>query len=496
MPRKVTDNSVESINRAMQDLEEQFNFLRQNRGDMGGRRIGNASDAQDGGDYVTFRQLTRLQEHVKALSAAKPKGGRVVTSTVPPGTLPLPNHHIDFGYYFVDRLPHGDPYWGQWYDEVKGYINHYAADAFYPETVPVSQIKSEISQYMLRAAQDNKNLSLAASVSFYGIQSIRDYIDAYIDAGIDLVWPKIQRINVDDEAFNSASDAEDTIAQTMDVVSGEYNLPHPPGGYGFTLTQNQVLNTDAPQASNASFVCIEAYIDPPGSATSQVNIDSMVAFIRTAKQVIPASKKIGIVLQGYARNGIPSQGTYAWPNFNTLADLQIPVYLESYNDERVVELRVFSYGRYSGTRDVDQHGGKLAEKHKLIGAACMGGATQTLGCVQQATGGNFQNDFADLMDITQIQAVDSGICQNVGGQTYVIAGQQGAFMALAVEVFNQSYTGYHTAVHPEVAEVLQIKLVGDDTVSEDYALIASSLAVRVAGAYRQSCRPSQITDAS
>lgn len=485
--RRAEDNSVESLNRVIQDLESEVRLLKQDRGDMRGRRLGNASDAQDSADYVTLRQLQRLEDQVKALKVGGKKSSRVIPSIVPPGTLPPPNHHIDFSYYFADRRSYGDPVWGEYYDEVKGYTNAYSADSYYPDSIPLSEVKERVGFYTLRAAQDGKSILLTTPG--------QDQLDALIDAGIDTIWPKVVRINTSDESIGSKEDGEAEIQQTMDLVR-DYNLPHPPGGYGYTLTQSQTLNSTAPQAENASFICIEAYVDPPGSSVSQANIDDMVAFIRTAKQVIPADKKISIILQGYARNGNPGAGTYGWPNFNTLADLQIPVYMESYNDERVVELRVFSYCRYSGTRDVDQHGGKLADRHKLIGAACMGGSGQTLGCVQQPGGGNLQTAFADLMDITQIQAVDSGICVNNGGVTYVVVGQNQAFMDLARAVFNQTYTGIHASQHPTVAEVLQLKLVGSSVFSEDYAIIASDQRVRVAGAYRRTCSPSETTDQS
>lgn len=471
--RRAEDNSVESLNRVIQDLEGELRLLRQNRGDMHGRRLGNASDAQDSADYVTLRQLQRLEEHVKNLKISSKKGTRVVPSTVPPGTLPLPNHHIDFSYYFTDRRSYGDPAWGEYYDEVKGYTNSYSADSFYPDTVPLSEIKERVGFYTRRSAMDGKSIMLTTPGP--------DQLDALIDAGIDDIWPKVARINCGDENVNSKQEGEELVDLIRGFVS-DYNLPHPPGGYGYTLTQSQTLNTTAPQADNASFICIEAYVDAPGSATSQVNIDSMVAFIRAAKLVIPAGKQISIVLQGYARNG-------AWTNFNTLADLQIPVYMESYNDERVVELRVFSYCRASGTRDVDQSGGNLAAPHKLIGAACMGGATQTQGCIKQPTGAILQTQFADLMDIAQGQGYDQGICQVIAGQTYVIAGQQAAFMALSIGIFNQSYTNLVCIQHPEVAEAIIVKVVGDETFSESFAIIASDLRVRVANAYLETCRP-------
>lgn len=478
--RRVEDNTVESINRAIQDLEGEVRLLSQNRGDMRGRRLGNASDGQDSADYVTMRQLTRLQEQIKNLKLGSKKTTRVVPSVVPPGTLPPPDHPLDYSYYFADRRSYGDDKWGEYYDEVKGYTNAYSADSYYPESVPLSEIKERVGFYTLRAAQDGKRIMLTTPGP--------DQLDALIDADIDVIWPKVVRINCGDENVNSKEEGEALVNLIRGFVQ-DYNLPDPPGGYGYTLTGDQVLNTTAPQADNASFICIEAYVDPPGSATSQVNIDSMVAFIRTAKQVIPADKSIGIVMQGYARN-------YGWTNYATLDDLQIPVYMESYNDPRVVEIRIFSYCRASGTRDVDTLGAHLAERHKLIGAAIMGGTTQTLGCIQQPTGAILQEQFADLMDIAQGQGYDQGICQVIAGQTYVIAGMNAAFMALTIGIFNQSYTNLHAAQNPTVAEGILVKRIGDDTMSEEFSIIASNLAVRVAGAYRRTCRPSVITDAS
>jgi hypothetical protein len=166
-------------------------------------------------------------------------------------------------------------------------------------------------------------------------------------------------------------------------------LAHKP--FGLTYTRNQALTGEGMRAPGVSWVAIEAYVDPPAvnDATTcserpptpspgpafvptvdcqgWVPIDHPLArlpgsladlnrFLEQAKRRVPADKQIVLIMMAYDRNG-------SWTNPETLATLQLPVYLNAYDDARVSAILMFSYAPPGGTRFYPQ----LKAIHRQIG---------------------------------------------------------------------------------------------------------------------------------
>ena len=117
---------------------------------------------------------------------------------------------------------------------------------------------------------------------------------------------------------------------------------------------------------NLDWVGIEAYIDAPGSAISQENIDELNTVLSNAMNKVPSNKNILLVMMAYTRNG-------DWTNLDTLRDLQVPTYLKACEDQRVISIRMFAYhrpaaGANAGTRENPV----LTTPHKLIAEKLLG----------------------------------------------------------------------------------------------------------------------------
>jgi hypothetical protein len=132
---------------------------------------------------------------------------------------------------------------------------------------------------------------------------------------------------------------------------------------GFVYRYDQPL-PDAVKATGLDWVGIEAYLDFPGHPVSDVNVAALNVYLTNAKAQVPAGKQIVLVIMAYDRNGSWS----SWSNIDTLRDLQIPVYLQAYNDPRVVAITMFAYTRPGGSRDHQE----LRTPHRLIGERLLG----------------------------------------------------------------------------------------------------------------------------
>ena len=268
--------------------------------------------------------------------------------------LPAPNHPIEFAYYFSDGR------YGDVYSEVSGFTNTYHAwvrrgyESFSEETDDVWIPKMEAG--VRRAFQDNKNIYLALGME-------RDQVtETTINRVLDMMrpyWSKVTRIELADEPNWTRAQTEQYIRDIKSKLRTR-DLSDKP--MGVVYTNNQLMQQDMLFSDGLDWVGIEAYIDPPGSNTSSVNVGALSSFLSQAKQRVPSSKDIVIVMMAYARNG-------AWTNLTTLKDLQSPAYYAAYNDRRIKAITMFSYGRPSGTRE---HGDILRAVHRAIGYKILG----------------------------------------------------------------------------------------------------------------------------
>lgn len=472
------DKTQQAMDQIVRDLNDEI--ARINAGDLKGRKLTNAGMADQPFDLVTKTQLDALGGQVTALARSLKGLGRKTTPAITPtgDGLPPPNHPMDFSYFFTDNPPDG-AYFGEYYDEVKSYTNGYWFG--FEGDLEFNTRK------LAAAAADGKFMTFEYEAT-YDPEGMEGVLAACENVGFDTIWPLVRRILFVDEPSISDAEIGRHLARAKDALR-RYNLPDPPQGFGYSLTRKQIERGDHLNVPGVSFIGVEGYLDPPGSDTSSVNVEALNLWLDTAKRLVPNSKKMMFVIQAYARNGSPAAGTYAWPNFKTLADIQIPVYLKSYDDPRVTCITAFSYGRYSGTRDIDKNGAKLGEKHRLIGAAITGGDATPLGCNKQVTGGILAEVWVDVVD--RCIGDNQVLLEYIGGVTFIKAGFENAFRDALIALFNEPGYNLRCRASTEAAEQVLLAKAGDDTFSELYAVYASDRRVRYTdNAYLATCRPS------
>lgn len=262
--------------------------------------------------------------------------------------LPAPGHSFDFGYYFTDGR------YGDFEAEVQRYTNLYYAWAWrnYPTDMPWG---AAFSESLRRAGEAGRHIHL----------NLQDPM--YFDEALDRakpVWDKVTRVELADEPPWDRAETERQLTSARQKLSARGLATRP---LGIVYTRNQVLNEDALFAAGLDWVGIEAYIDPPGSATSKDNVDNLVNYVNSAKTRIPKEKKLVLIMMAYDRNG-------AWKDLQTLIDLQEPTYKLAADDERVLAITMFSYGRSGGTQEHPEL--KLA--HRRMGERILGRAVGAL----------------------------------------------------------------------------------------------------------------------
>jgi phosphatidylserine/phosphatidylglycerophosphate/cardiolipin synthase-like enzyme len=256
--------------------------------------------------------------------------------------LPAPNHAIDFGYYYVDGK------YGDHRNEVNCYTNLYYALAvhnYFSDTDwwPLFQ------QSLENAVAAHKRIHL--NINW-------DAVGGEMPRLLDLVapfWPHVARVEMQDEPGWSRAQTESNIAQLRSMLAQRGLAGRP---IGIVYTQNQVRFEDAIFADGLDWVGLEAYVNPPGSASSSDNVAALNQFLDQAKSRVPADKNLVLVMMAYDRNG-------GWTNMQTLRDLQVVPYMHAFNDPRVLAITMFSYARPGGTRDHPE----LAGPHRQIAEA-------------------------------------------------------------------------------------------------------------------------------
>lgn len=263
------------------------------------------------------------------------------------GGIPVPNHPLSFGYYFADGK-YGD-YRANLNCHTNLYIavarDGYSKDSEAPDDVWIPDMRNGIREAFEAGKEIYLNMALH-----------RENIP--VDRVLSLAkpyWSAVKYFEMADEPGWPKADTEKRIKDMKDKMRAK-GLSIPP--IGIVFTRDQLLHEDTVLANNLDWAGVEAYVDAPGSETSSVNVDALKSFLKKAKARVPQDKKMIFIMQAYSRN-------YFWKNINTLADLQIPTYLEAYNDPRVVALTMFSYGRPSGTFEYM----KLRKRHVQIGNA-------------------------------------------------------------------------------------------------------------------------------
>jgi len=265
--------------------------------------------------------------------------------------LPAPNHAMDLGYYFVEWK--NPATFGARRRETNSYTNtYYASRSTYVSDDP--NWPSLLDQSLATAVAEGRRIHLALDLSPGGTwQTMLEVARPY--------WPSIVRIELADEPAWTLAETNAMIQQ-VDSFLAARGLPRPPGGYGVVYLYTQPIPLAA-AAPGLAWVGVEAYIDPPGSGNSEIDIQNLRTRVGAQLAQVPAGKSIVLVPMAYDRNG-------AWPNLTTLRDLQIPMYLLAYSDPRVVALNLFSYTRAGGSFDHPE----LRTPHRMIAEKIFGHA--------------------------------------------------------------------------------------------------------------------------
>jgi hypothetical protein len=261
--------------------------------------------------------------------------------------LPNPNHPMDFGYYFVEWKNPKD------FDvaraEVDEYTNlYYASRSTYDSDLTTPEWRSLLAQSLADAQAEGKRIHLSL-----GEESLWENI---LDVAVPY-WNSISRIEIKDEPHLSRTQTEAMIQRLKSELATRA-LPHRP--MGFVYAYNEPL-PDAIHAPSLDWVGIEAYLDHSGSSDSLAYVEVLNKYLTSTKAQVPPGKQIVLVMMAYDRNG-------NWTNIDTLRDLQIPVYMQAFNDPRVIAITMFSYSRAGGSRDHPE----LRTSHRLIGEGILG----------------------------------------------------------------------------------------------------------------------------
>jgi hypothetical protein len=261
--------------------------------------------------------------------------------------LPYPNHPMDFGYYFVEWKNPKD--FGTARAEVDEYTNlYYASRSTYDSDLTTPEWRSLLAQSLANAQAEGKRIHLAL-----GDESLWDDI---LDVAAPY-WNHVTRIEIEDEPHLSRAQTEAMIQRLKSELAIR-TLSHRP--MGFVYVHNEPL-PDAIHAPSLDWVGIEAYLDYSGSSDSQAYVEVLNKYLNSTKAQVPSGKQIVLVMMAYDRNG-------NWTNIDILRDLQIPVYMQAFDDPRVVAITMFSYSRAGGSRDHPE----LRTSHRLIGERILG----------------------------------------------------------------------------------------------------------------------------
>lgn len=497
---RIPVNATVEIQEAFRELFEELDRLRgvgTGNVSLQGQRVTGSGKPIQPGDLVNKQHLdAQIEDVLKRIETLSHRQTRLARATgtggtvTPTGTFPSPNHALDFGYYLEDGNRAPDIL--DFYSEVKGYTNLYhtwtqkGRQYGFSETPAADQF-ANMRVFVKRAFDDGKVIYADFGFKDITMPTNEGQLNAVLDV-LQPYWSRVKYVDLADEPGWTQAQVNQYAAFVRAGIQSR-GLAVPLIGYSPLRPD---IFTDRVNV-DVDFIGIECYVDPPGNDSSQANVDFLKDFIARAKDAIPPSKKLVLIMMGYARNG-------AWTNYATLKDLQAPAYLAAYNDPRVLSINIFSYGRISGTRELANNGNADAAQvqvlHKQMGAAIFaqgtGGATcggigNPANCPRYCRGGDYEG---------QVRAAeDNVIAANpaffASGPPWVLAnGQQAAFIAAVVGYMNLTYPTLESIADAADGKQMLVRLRAGFTFREDYALWATDNTVRYPpGAYRATCTP-------
>lgn len=397
IPKDATPDERQVFN-AIWDV---INKLSTENTNLNRRRFTNVHPAINRDEFITKGQLDdalkTLKKEVKAV-ATRRRGvtsGGTSGNPVPPSTggLPKANHPIDFGYYYVDSK------YGQYAGDVKGYTNlaYIGANNVLPTGSPASDVQAALGLAIGRLA--GAGIGVILDVENGSLIQIKDSIAAAAP-----YWDKVKYLVANGDWGDTAA-ALNSLCNRVKTAVNTAGLE--PRLVGVTF-DGMTLSGGWWDASSLDFVLLECYSpDPNSHGTSKENTDRVADLVKTMKGIIPATKKLGLILQGYDRNGVFT------PISPDLVDMQGASYMLGFEDQRVVIMLIFAYGRPGGTKDHpelkpphqaiwnaiqgatgsgDDGGGGAGATDCGQGRPCCGGVTGS-NCPRWCSGGDYEQQF-------------------------------------------------------------------------------------------------------
>lgn len=361
--RVIPHDASEDQRRVFHALWDEIERLGKGNRDFNQNRLTNLDKGRRSDDAVTKGQLDDAVEGVTASTAQAIKKVRVAISGSIPAVgasgsgsgsgggsseFPPANHSIDFGYYFVDSK------FGQFEGEVKAFTNlaYIGPNNMLGVGSPASDIQAALALGMARLGA--AGIKMLLDVEAGSLISIDQCLSAAAP-----YWDKVKYVNYNGDWGGTKAALNSGITTLRNKIAAMGLADRPIGitNDGATFTGDWV------DAEQLNYVLVECYsLDPANHGTNQQNIDSMVAAVNKLKARVDAGKQVGLIFQGYDRNGVFT------PITPDLVDMQGASYLLGNVDTRVPIMLIFSYARSGGT----QAHPELKVKHQAMWSAIQG----------------------------------------------------------------------------------------------------------------------------
>lgn len=495
-----------NLDRALREIWQAID--RMNTGtvnDLRGRRTVNTAAPVQRRDYTNKAYVDDLvQQFRDEVKRELRKVGRkkVVAGSSGGGGTPG-SSPIDFGYYGALTIQNGA---GDYTSTVKAWTNIVylgPADGGVSE-VPPSERKANLAALCLRAAAQGFNIML--DVGLGGALTVGDVLQCG-----QPVWDKVKYVILRDEPSPADFDVNLEIQLVKNRMT---NLGLPIRPIGATFTPATVLTQNVGQY-NFDFINIEAYTSPcacGGCGVSPIatEIATVKNTVQQMKALIPATKNLTVVMQGYNRNG-------AWSLSNEdLAELNRATWFEMVKgDSRCKAIMIFAYWRENPSSCGTNHGTfgmpEVSAAHQEIWAdmtggsstggekkcatdprpcpgqpvCCEGGASNPCNCPRLCEGGTYA-----AMVTLAVQSTITAHPELFSGGLLISEAAAIQFRGFITVSMNTVNPSLETIDDPSDGKQILTRARVAATFREDYAVWSSDLRPRFPpGAYRASCYP-------
>jgi hypothetical protein len=253
--------------------------------------------------------------------------------------LPVPNHSLDYGYYGVVGIQGDDNHEVDFSGEVNCYTNSFIVGrAGYKYITNWATLMDGDLALAVSQGRDIE-LGLDMNNTTYMSETNPSHLDQVLNVAAPY-WDHIVRVEIAGEPTWDQANTEARVLEVQNALIA-HGLSYRPLG---VMLYHNCSNFDAvANAAGLDWIGIEAYLDGPGDDISQNNIDNLYNIVNIAMNRVPIDRAIIFAQMSYNRNS-------SWTNMDTLRDLQIPTYLLTYNNPRVIAIRMFAYSRPSGNQ--------------------------------------------------------------------------------------------------------------------------------------------------